>query len=424
MNKKIVIIVAVLVLLLGTGGYMAIQPKTVECIEVQSENYKDVFKEDGKVIANDEAVLYAATNEKVSEINVEEGQIVQKGDVLLRFDHKTLEFQLENLVGQKNALLGQMQSENEKVDPYKLEAQEKQIEIAQSDLDKATNDFEKYKTLYKESAVSKNELDSAEKLYKDANRNLEMQTDILSSLRANNKLTSGSKKQYEGLIQQIDAQIESLQYQIDQCTVIAPMTGIVSEFDIKLGDRVMPQTPILKVFDQSGYKVEAYVLSADASGLKEQSTVQAIKKVKGQELMVNGYIDSIAPTAVTQVSTLGVEEQRVKVIVKFEDDTLASDENLSLRPGEKVDIEFTAYALDNCLVLPKDAVFESPDDQNVDYVWMIKDGKATLQPVEKIYETTRKVVVNGGIQNGDVVVYPLKGVSLDEGMAVKAASIK
>lgn len=424
MNKKIVIIVAVLVLLLGTGGYMAIQPKTVECIEVQSENYKDVFKEDGKVIANDEAVLYAATNEKVSEINVEEGQIVQKGDVLLRFDHKTLEFQLENLIGQKNALLGQMQSENEKVDPYKLEAQEKQIEIAQSDLDKATNDFEKYKTLYKESAVSKNELDSAEKLYKDANRNLEMQTDILSSLRANNKLTSGSKKQYEGLIQQIDAQIESLQYQIDQCTVIAPMTGIVSEFDLKLGDRVMPQTPILKVFDQSGYKVEAYVLSADASGLKEQSTVQAIKKVKGQELMVNGYIDSIAPTAVTQVSTLGVEEQRVKVTIKLEDDTLASDENLSLRPGEKVDIEFTAYALDNCLVLPKDAVFESPDDQNVDYVWMIKDGKATLQPVEKIYETTRKVVVNGGIQNGDVVVYPLKGVSLDEGMAVKAASIK
>lgn len=424
MNKKIVIIVAVLVLLLGTGGYMAIQPKTVECIEVQSENYKDVFKEDGKVIANDEAVLYAATNEKVSEINVEEGQIVQKGDVLLRFDHKTLEFQLENLVGQKNALLGQMQSENEKVDPYKLEAQEKQIEIAKSDLDKAANDFEKYKTLYKESAVSKNELDLAEKLYKDANRNLEMQTDILSSLRANNKLTSGSKKQYEGLIQQIDAQIESLQYQIDQCTVIAPMTGIVSEFDIKLGDRVMPQTPILKVFDQSGYKVEAYVLSADASGLKEQSTIQAIKKVKGQELIVNGYIDSIAPTAVTQVSTLGVEEQRVKVIVKFEDDTLASDENLSLRPGEKVDIEFTAYALDNCLVLPKDAVFESPDDQNVDYVWMIKDGKATLQPVEKIYETTRKVVVDGDIQSGDVVVYPLKGVSLDEGMALKAASIK
>lgn len=421
MKKKSIIILVVLLVVLGTGGFMALRPQTVECIKIESENYRDVFKEDGKIVSDDQAVMYAATNEKVVEININEGQTVNKGDVLLKFDNTTLQFQLENLIGQKNALLGQMQSENEKVDSFKLEAQEKQIEIAKSNLDTASSDLEKYKELYEKSAISKNELDNAKKLYDDSVKNLDMQSAIYSSLKATNKMTSGSKKQYEGLVQQIDAQIMSLQYEIDQCTVIAPMSGVVSEFNLKLGDRVLPETPILKVFDPNAFKVEAYVLSSDASGLKPNSKIQAIKKVKGEDLVMDGYIESIAPTAVEQLSTLGVSEQRVKVVVKLDYSQEESESDMFLRPGEKLDVQFTAYEAENCLVLPKDAVFTSPSDADVKYVWIVRDNKTELAEIDKIYETSRKVVVDAGIQSGDLVVYPLKDIKLSEGGSVKAS---
>ena len=416
MKRKIWITGAVLIaILIIIGGYTILKPVSLSCIEIEAKNYNDLFKEDGKVTAKESVLLYAPIDEKVVEVNVTEGQVVKKGDMLLSFDQTNLLFQLENLKGQKSALLGTKLAEGEKVDVYKISAQKDAVALAQSNLNQATTQYERDKILFDQDAISKLAFEASEKLVKDARENLELQNAMLNSLNKTNELTKGSSKQYEGLLQQIEAQIDALQYQIDQCSIVAPMDGVVSEFSLKSGDRPMAGSQIMRLFVPDEYEVEALVLSEDVADLKIGAETEIIKKTKGEDQTLSGTIKAIAPTAVETVSTLGLIEQRVKVTL-----SLVTDQTTLVRPGDKVEVHFISFSAPDSIVIPKDAIFPL---NNSDYVWIVKEGKATLREVTKVYEADQDVVIGKGLESDEKVIYPLKNLKIREGLSVKATII-
>lgn len=416
MKKKIwitgVVLIAILIII---GGYTILKPVSLSCIEIEAKNYRDLFKEDGKVTAKEAVLLYAPIDEKVVKINVTEGQVVKKGDILLTFDQTNLLFQLENLEGQKNALLGSKLAEGEKVDVYKISAQKDAIALAQSNLNEAKAQYERDKILFDQEAISNLAFEASEKRVKDAVENLDLQNAMLKSLNKTNELTQGSTKQYEGLMQQIEAQMDALQYQIDQCSIIAPLDGVVSEFSLKSGDRSLMGTQIMRLFIPDQYEVEALVLSEDADDLKIGAETEIIKKTKGEDQTLRGTIKAIAPTAVETVSTLGLIEQRVKVTL-----SLMTDQTALVRPGDKVEVHFISFSAPNCIVIPKDAIFPL---NNSDYVWIVVDGKAVLREITKAYEADQDVVIGKGLESDEKVIYPLKNLKISEGLSVKATLI-
>ncbi len=396
-------------------GYMLIKPLSLACIETGTTSFSDVFKEDGRVIAKESILLYAPNNEKIESILIKEGQNVKKGDRLMTFDDTALRFQLENLEGQKQALLGTRLAESEKTDVYQIMAQEDAVGIAQSDFDEASKNYERDKILFDQDAISKLAFETSLKQMKDAKSNLELQNAILDSLHKNNELTKGSNQQYDGLVQQIDAQIKALQYEIDQCVVLAPMDGIVSEFTLKLGDKPMIGSQMMRLFKANQYEVETFVLSEDAATLKVGAETDLIKKMKGKDQMVGAKIEAIAPTATEKISTLGLLEQRVKVTL-----SIKMDQTTLFKPGDKVEVQFTSFYEPNCIVIPKDAIFPY---KNSDYVWLVEDGKAKLKEIAKTYEADQEIVVESGLEGGEKVIYPLKNLKIQEGMNVKATIV-
>jgi HlyD family secretion protein len=129
-------------------------------------------------------------------------------------------------------------------------------------------------------------------------------------------------------------------------------------------------------------------------------------------------VTRIFPAGFTKVSSLGVEQQRVKVIMKLEDDDLrrlreGNDLGVAYRVRVRI---FTASASDT-LVIPRSALFRGAS--NDWQVYSIRGGQAHLQAVKIGLANDEQVQVVDGLAEGDQVILAPE-TNLSEGQAVRA----
>lgn len=135
--------------------------------------------------------------------------------------------------------------------------------------------------------------------------------------------------------------------------------------------------------------------------------------------ILKGTVQSIAPTAVETISPLGLAEQRVKVLVLIEPtaDSFAKEQIENLFPGYKLDVEFTLDKRENELVVPKTALFPYGEKEAL---WVVRNGKAEVQPVEKGFENEKEAAITKGLQQGDMVILNPRLEGLKEGKKIVA----
>ena len=167
----------------------------------------------------------------------------------------------------------------------------------------------------------------------------------------------------------------------------------------------------MTIFSGGAYVIEAYVLTQDATSVKPGMTVDLIQDNKSGDVLFSGTVDLIAPSAVEKVSSLGLIEQRLKVTIVPQ---LSPD--LVLKPGYAVNVDFTIDKQESQLVVPKTVLFPFNDG---DALWLVKDGKAVIQPVKKGFENDRDVAIMEGLVEGDLVILNPKMTGLAEGKRIK-----
>jgi HlyD family secretion protein len=129
------------------------------------------------------------------------------------------------------------------------------------------------------------------------------------------------------------------------------------------------------------------------------------------------HVTRIFPAGFTKVSSLGVEQQRVKVIMKLEGDDLTRlRENNDLGVAYRVRVRiFTAEATDT-LAIPRSALFRGAS--NDWRVYTIRGGRAHLQAVKIALANDERVQVVEGLAAGDQVILAPE-TNLAEGQAVR-----
>src|SRR5690606_22342502 len=113
--------------------------------------------------------------------------------------------------------------------------------------------------------------------------------------------------------------------------------------------------------------------------------------------------DRIYPAGFTKVSSLGVEQQRVMVILKFtpeELQRLRKDRRMGVDYRVRVRI-FTAKK-DNALVIPRSALFRGPG--GAWQVFAVRGGKASLVNVEIGLLNDEAVEITKGVEDGEEVI--------------------
>jgi HlyD family secretion protein len=157
--------------------------------------------------------------------------------------------------------------------------------------------------------------------------------------------------------------------------------------------------PVVVIGDPRALEIELDLLTADAALVRPGAPVTIDQWGGPGEL--RGRVRRIEPAAFTRLSALGVEEQRVNVIVDVDE---PHERWASLGDGYRVEGRVLVWAADDVVRVPASAVFRNGEGWAA---FRLEDGRADLVRVATGRHTDALVEVVGGLAAGDqVVAYP------------------
>ena len=193
-------------------------------------------------------------------------------------------------------------------------------------------------------------------------------------------------------------------------TVVAPVSGFVLNVFEESARIVAAGTPIMEVGDPADLEAEIELLSTDAAAVKP-GAVALIERWGGPRPL-HATVSMVEPAAFTKISALGVEEQRVKVRVEF-NDPLPAEEQLGDR--YRVEARIITWSIADVLQIPTGALFR----RGGDWMCFVADsGRARMQKVEIDHNNGIAAEVISGVAAGQkVILHPPDVVT--EGAAVR-----
>ena len=178
--------------------------------------------------------------------------------------------------------------------------------------------------------------------------------------------------------------------------VTAPAAGQVLRVLRESGGPVAAGTPLIELGDPRGLEVVIDVLSDDAARIPPGAPVSITRW--GGERPLGGRVRMVEPSAFTRISALGIEEQRVHVVVALDQPPS------SLGDGFRVEGRILVWRDPGAITVPSAALFR---DHQRWAVYAVEDGRARLRPITVGRRGIEAVQVVGGIPVGtEVVVNP------------------
>ena len=373
----------------------AFAPRAIE-VEVAfaaESRFQTTIDEDGKTRLRDRYTVSAPLTGRLQRMRWHEGDEVQAGAVVA-----TLTPVLSPLLDDRSAR--ELQARASAAQASLLRSQVR-IERAQVALAQAQHDLQRDAELARQGFVSESKLDADQLGVRAAGIEVESATqdqhvarhEAAQAREALSAVRGGGTARHAGF------------------EVRAPVAGRVlrvlqaSESPVNVG------MPLLEMGDTTQMEIVAELLTSDA-----------IRAVAGSEVRIEGWggpsalqgrVRRTEPAAFTKVSALGVEEQRVKVLI---DITSPPEQWAVLGDGFRVNLQIVTLSVERALVVPVSAVFPlindgSPSGEgrgSKEYaVFAVENGRAALRPVQLGGRNGSQAWIRSGLDaHATVVVYP------------------
>ncbi|NOU29011.1 MAG: HlyD family efflux transporter periplasmic adaptor subunit [Polyangiaceae bacterium] len=189
----------------------------------------------------------------------------------------------------------------------------------------------------------------------------------------------------------------------DAFEIRSPIAGRVLRVLQASAGAVSPSAPLLELGDPTELEVVVDVLTEDAVRIPPRARV--VLERWGGPQPLTGHVRLVEPSAFTRVSALGVEEQRVSVVIDF-DDPLAR--RAELGDGYRVEARIVTWQTEDTIVVPASAVFRNGDGWAA---FVVANGTASLRPVQVGRRGTFDIQIDSGLNVGDrVIVHPSEKV--------------
>jgi len=198
-------------------------------------------------------------------------------------------------------------------------------------------------------------------------------------------------------------------------TVDAPIDGVILK-RMRESESIVPAgEPLLEVGDPHRLEIVSDLLSTDAVRVKPGA--RALIEQWGGEQRLDARVRRVEPAGFTKVSALGVEEQRVNVVLDFVDPAAAF---AALGDAYRVEVRVVLWEGKDVLRVPTSALFREGEGWAV---YRINDGRAHRTPVELGHQTGQEAEVVSGLDEGArVILHPAD--TLADGSHVRERSAR
>jgi len=375
-----------IILAIGAGGYLMIrpQPVSVDVVEIVRGDIETTVDEEGKTRVKDVYRISAPMTGKLERLSVKVGDYLAAGERIARIRSvdppiRDLRTRRELAAATKAARAMVLLSGAE-------------IAKANSSLSFARSDLERAKRLVKSKTITVRRLEQAElevavkeALVTEANANLELRRRQLESAQARE-------------LQPIDLSTAVTE---DQCCValVTPVAGSVLQLFAESERVVLAGSHILDVGNIKDLEIVVDLLSADAVTITA-GTQARIEDWGGKEVL-NARVRSVDPAGFTKISALGIEEQRVNVILDITDPKKAWEK---LGHSYRVTVRVITSHKTDVLRIPISALFRV---ENNWASYVDENGTSTLKLLKLgNFSLTHAEVLSGLEQGEKVIVFP------------------
>ncbi|MFW6139803.1 MAG: efflux RND transporter periplasmic adaptor subunit [Acidobacteriota bacterium] len=326
----------------------------VKVTEVMRQKISEKVYCTGLIEAREKIVITPETGGKIAKIYVDEGERVQRGDILAELETKTTRLQL------KQAEAG--------------------LAVAKANYNDAQRNMERMERLRKENAVSEQQYEKVKLAFESS----------------------------EAQLKQAQAALDLAEHNLDVSIMKAPFNGVIASKNAEVGDIINPMmgggglyttsSGVLTLVDFSSVKIHIQVSHEDMvrirKGQKAHITVKAFPErvFSGEVTVVNMTADPVSK--------------------KFNVEVQAQNSDLLLRPNIFGEVVLEVSTHEDALVIPQDAVVEGS------YVFVAEGDKAVKRKITIGLQDTTHLEALQGLQEGERVIiegnYGLEDGSLIE----------
>lgn len=374
----IVMLGAVAAVLLSRQNRLASGATTTEetmndqmTVVVFKGDLEKTISSNGNLVPETEANLMFPISGEVAEIEVEVGDVVEKGETLMALDTAALERTVEDA--------------------------ELVVEMRQAEVDALDNDD--LRDAEERVADAENALDEAES--EDAISIAEVELDIaqaeLDSIK--NQQSSVNLTVAEAQLAQAENGLEAAESNLENATLTAPFDGIVSQINVDEGG--MANGVVLSMFDPDSLVVTLDIDEIDLleleTGTDAALTIDALPGVN-----LEGNVTHIAVMPTTNMSDR----------VTYEVDVTLDEHNELLRYGMSTRVRLTTAERDDVLLVPNEAITANNNDGTY-FVTVVEGDDNVRAEVEIGIRDREYTEIENGLSRGDEVVVRVNTVSDD-----------
>lgn len=408
MKKKtlwvIISLVALLVIIIVVGKLRGDKGTKVAVEKAAPHTIIEVVTASGKIYPETEVKISPEVSGEITELTIEEGDSVHKGQLLVKINPAIY----SSMVQQASASL--QESRSRAINAKEMAAQ------AKAQYEQAKLNYDRNKQLYEDKVISAMEFEQVRTQYLSTKASYDA---ALSSADGGQYNVSGAR-----------ANLSQAQENLRRTTIIAPTSGIISQLNVKLGERVvgtaqMAGTEMLTIADMSRIEVRVEVSETDIAKVKVGDTT-IIAADAYRDRTFKGVVSKVgvsSTTSLSQLTTDQVTNYTVHILIlqnSYQDlNTELQKGTFVFKPGMSASVDVQTRKEANTLAVPVNAVTtrEWPDSvrkqkdaigddeiRQVVFVYDAKAQKVTVRDVKTGIQDNEYIQITDGLKDGDQVV--------------------
>lgn len=389
--KKIVICAVIVIAVIGAivvKNYLSSSSKNTNvavavsktAVEVQNakaveKNSSDTYK--ATLEAYQQGIINSKISARVLSVSVENGQYVNQGDILVTLDDQDTRNSIKTAQGQLQ------------INEQQLNSSQVALEKLKINLEDAKRNYDRQKNLFEKEAISKVDLEVAEKTLNNAQADCNSGNATIETSKAN-----------------IEAQkisIANLQDTLNNAVIKAPISGVISDKAVNVGQMASSGTALAKVNDISSVYATIQV---------PQEKISYVKIGQAATVTIDGIDKTYDGIMQTMDSSADASARVFNCKIKIDN----SDK--TLYPGVYAKAELISSEKTKVITVPINALVGSEGDYSV---FLNDNGTAKKQKVTIGETEENNVEITSGIEDGNEIICTNTS-TLQDGDEVEAVS--